>query len=142
MAHREQNDRGCSSQFEDISALLKAVQEDPRSFFNKLHSLAQENDELKGTMRSISEQLESERLHLKETIQNFENLQTIAKSKQVLLWKLIERSNSGEVSPHISTDEENTRLDNTDEDAGFRLLKGNRLKNLNLDPSAVCSLRP
>jgi hypothetical protein len=142
MAHREQNDRGCSSQFEDISALLKAVQEDPRSFFNKLHRLAQENDELKGTMKSISEQLESERLHLKETIQNFENLQTIAKSKQVLLWKLIERSNSGEVSPHISTDEENTRLDNTDEDAGFRLLKGNRLENLNLDPSAVCSLRP
>jgi DNA anti-recombination protein RmuC len=142
MAHREQNDGGCSSQFEDVSALLKEVQVDPQSVFNKLHSIVQENDELKGTMKSISEQLESERQHLKKTIQNFEDLQTIEKSKQVLLWKLIERFNGGGVSPHISTNEKTTRLDNTDEDAGFRLLKENRLKNLKLDPNAVCSLHP
>jgi hypothetical protein len=123
------------SQPPEVSALVRALQANQQSAFTQLHSLIQENNDLKSKVEMMARQLDLEREHLANTIKDYESLNAIGKAKQVVLFKCINQLNKGEDSSHSSVSEPVTCIDVTGENEG---LAGSSRDNGRLDPNAVC----
>lgn len=130
---------GTPSRFVNVTSLKMAVKEDPQSTLYCIQSLITENAELKTKLAFASERSVYDKWYINQTVRDYEELQSIGKAKQYILWQYIQRLTAGENSPRTSISEPVTCIEVGYEE-GLSLQRVHSGQSTRLDPNAVCFL--
>lgn len=124
--------------FNNVTALLASIRQDPQATFAYIQSLVRENDELKHEVHSMTKKLDFEREYLKTTVEDYEKLQSIGRSKQCILWTYIQRITTGGTGTNTSSvSEPATCIYDPQEESSMPQIEQG-MDNMRLDPNAVC----
>lgn len=134
------NLRRLPSRFYDLASLQAAMRDDAEATLAYIQSLLIENEELKCKIDAANEQLEFEKVHLKKTVEVYEELQSIARAKEYVLMQQIQRLNVSENSPKSPLSEPVTCVEVGEEEDLSLLQGGPSEESPKLDPSAVSLL--